>query len=237
MRTRARPVCHFCAPVYLADLGAWRSSSYRRHLRAGEALLTEGAECLGAEPAAPLHALLDAAREARHAAQALRWRAGTGRAPAARSFSIALLPALPPRTPPPSPPPPPPASESDVPMREATPAPVERGASATPSVDMLVEGLLERPGPLLPRTTPRRLSAGRHSWEVCAEAVSGYRACSARLRMTPWLGSRPRQSEGGVSKAQPINALRVCMRPGTAAEGADVATKRVLIVRAEVHAQ
>ena len=208
MRTRARPVRHFCAPVCLADLGA--CSRYRRHMRAGEALLTEGAECLGAEPDAPLHALLDAAREARHAAQALRRRAGTGRAPAARSFSIALLPALPPRTPPPSPPSPPPATEPDVPMREATPAPVERGASATPSVDMLVEGLLERPGPLLPRTTPRRLSAGRHSWEVCAGAASGYRAGSARLRTTPWLGSRPK-TVGGWCAQSPAHKCTACV--------------------------
>ena len=148
--------------------------------------------------------------EARHAELAARRRAGTGRAPAARSFSIASLPALPPRTPPPPPPPPPqPAAESDVPMREATPAPVERNASASPSVDMLVEGLLERPGPLLPRTTPRRLSAGRRSWEVCAAAILGCWVCSFRMRIAPWPGSRLRQLEDGVQEPDDCTA---CVR-------------------------
>ena len=91
---------------------------------------------------------------------------------AARSFSIALLPALPPRTPPPPPPPSPPAAAPEVPEREATPAPFGReGSDASLFADTLVEGLLERPGPLLPRTTPRRLSAGRRSWEVRAAAL------------------------------------------------------------------
>ena len=121
----------------------------------------------------PLLALLDAAREVRHAALALRRRAGTGRVLATRSFSIVLLPALPPRTPPPPPPPPPPpAAAPEVPEREATPAPFGReGSDASLFADTLVEGLLERPGPLLPRTTPRRLSAGRRSWEVRAAAL------------------------------------------------------------------
>ena len=85
---RARLVRHFCAPAEPAYLGA-RSGCNAAHAH-GQAA-GGGEECLGAEPAAPLHALLDAARggAARGAGGAAA--RGDARAPAARSFSIALF--------------------------------------------------------------------------------------------------------------------------------------------------
>ena len=123
----------------------------------------------------PQRGLLEAARDARHAA--VQRRAGTERLVAARTFSLAMAQPLSPPTPPPPPvliptSNPEPAAP-DALGQAATPAPAEmaragsadclRSGSLVASTPM--EGVLERPGPLLPRTTPARPLAGR-LWEA-----------------------------------------------------------------------
>lgn len=156
----------------------------------------------------PQRGLLEAARGARHAA--VQRRAGTERLVAARAFSLAMAQPLSPPTPPPPPVPiptsnPEPAAP-DVLGQAATPASAEMARAG--SADCLrsgslvactpMEGVLERPGPLLPRTTPARLLAGR-VWEARTCTCTPLGCITSCNVMPAWqqfslLGSRPHRT-------------------------------------------
>ena len=164
-------------------------------LRAGYAWPAASAQAPSPSGAAatPLRGLLDASRQARDAAP--KRRAGTGRAIAPRAFSLTLAPPLPPATPPPPPLPPSPAPEPaavEAPARAATPASAAAGrtgsasrpASGLGAAGTPVEGVPERAGSLLPRTTPpaRRPASQARSWLARALRLTG---CGLRLEGWP----------------------------------------------------